>query len=329
LLFRTRGGVASIAIEHLTKRYPTGTVALSDVTLDIADDEFVAVVGPSGCGKSTLLRIMAGLDQATEGRVTFAGAQPRSDALPSATVFQEASLFPWMRVQQNVAFAFDSLAVPKDEVLRRVRNALALVGLSDAARAWPHELSGGMKQRVAIARVLANDAELVLMDEPFGALDAIERLRLQTELADLQRQLRKTILFVTHDVDEAVRLADRIVVMRDGRILQAAAPLRILAAPADAFVAELLDTHDVIRRMSVLTVADAMIPPAPGADTQHDGREGQTRLGLRMDLRSALSHLVLAGEERALVVDADQVAGTVGVSDMLRAARMLQTDAHA
>jgi NitT/TauT family transport system ATP-binding protein len=212
--------VASITIEHLTKRYPTGTLALDDVNLEIDDGAFVAVVGPSGCGKSTMLRIMAGLDAATEGQVTFAGTQSRPDELPSAVVFQEQSLFPWMRVADNVAFAFDSLRVPRQEVRRRVRETLALVGLADYERAWPHELSGGMKQRVAVARAFAVDPPVLFMDEPFGALDEQTRVGLASELMRLWERSPKTVVFVTHGIEEAVTLADRVVVMsaRPGQI---------------------------------------------------------------------------------------------------------------
>jgi NitT/TauT family transport system ATP-binding protein len=212
--------VASIAVEHLTKAYPNGTVALDEVNLEIADGEFVAVVGPSGCGKSTLLRILAGLDRATAGRVTFAGADPRADRLPSATVFQEASLFPWMWVGDNVAFAFDSLAVPRDEAARRVRDVLALVGLTEFERAWPHELSGGMKQRAAVARAFVTDPPLLFMDEPFGALDEQTRVGLANELMRWWERSPKTILFVTHGIEEAVTLADRVVVLsaRPGQV---------------------------------------------------------------------------------------------------------------
>jgi NitT/TauT family transport system ATP-binding protein len=205
--------VASIAVEHLTKRYPTGTVALDDVNLDVADGEFVVVVGPSGCGKSTLLRILAGLDAATTGEVTITHAAARADELPSATVFQEASLFPWMRVDANVALAFDSLAVPRDEVARRVRDVLGLVGLGDRARAWPHELSGGMKQRAAVARAFVTDPPVLFMDEPFGALDEQTRVGLVNELMRLWERSPKTIVFVTHGIEEAVTLADRVVVL--------------------------------------------------------------------------------------------------------------------
>jgi len=213
LLFRTRRDVASIALEHLTKRYPTGTVALDDVNLDIADGEFVAVVGPSGCGKSTLLRIAAGLDTPTAGRIEIAGTQAGGERLPSATVFQEASLFPWMRVAENVAFAFDSLAVSRADVRRRVDDVLELVGLAGTPRAWPHELSGGMKQRAAVARAFVTDPPILFMDEPFGALDEQTRVGLANELMRLWERSPKTVVFVTHGIEEAVTLADRVVVL--------------------------------------------------------------------------------------------------------------------
>jgi NitT/TauT family transport system ATP-binding protein len=212
--------VASIAVEHVTKAYPNGTVALDEVNLAIADGQFVAVVGPSGCGKSTLLRILAGLDRASGGRIAFGGAEARPHELPSATVFQEQSLFPWMRVAENVAFAFDSLAVPRAEVRRRVREVLALVGLAEFERAWPHQLSGGMKQRAAVARAFVTDPPVLYMDEPFGALDEQTRVGLADELMRLWERSPKTIVFVTHGIEEAVTLADRVVVLsaRPGRV---------------------------------------------------------------------------------------------------------------
>ncbi len=212
--------MASIAVEHLSKEYPNGTLALDDVELDVGDGEFVAVVGPSGCGKSTMLRIMAGLDVATSGRVRIAGPAPRADELPSATVFQEASLFPWMRVGDNVGFAFDSLPVARDDIRRRVGDVLALVGLAEYARAWPHELSGGMKQRAAVARAFVTDPPVLFMDEPFGALDEQTRVGLANELMRLWERSPKTIVFVTHGIEEAVTLADRVVVLsaRPGRV---------------------------------------------------------------------------------------------------------------
>jgi NitT/TauT family transport system ATP-binding protein len=206
--------VAAITVEHLSKQYPTGTLALRDINLDIADGEFVAVVGPSGCGKSTLLRILAGLDSATDGRVTVdEPGSDRRDALPSAVVFQEQSLFPWMRVDDNVAVAFDSLDVPVAEVRRRVAAQLEIVGLTAFARAYPHELSGGMKQRVAVARAFAVDPPVLYMDEPFGALDEQTRVGLAGELMRMWERTRKTVVFITHGIEEAITLADRVVVL--------------------------------------------------------------------------------------------------------------------
>jgi NitT/TauT family transport system ATP-binding protein len=214
LLSEAYTSVASISVEHLFKRYPSGTLALSDVNLDIGEGEFVAVVGPSGCGKSTLLRIMAGLDTPTDGRIlTAAGAGDGKGGLPSAVVFQEQSLFPWMRVGENVAFAFDSLGLPKIDVQQRVAKELALVGLTDFANAYPHELSGGMKQRAAVARAFAVDPPVLYMDEPFGALDEQTRVGLANELMSLWERTRKTVVFITHGIEEAVTLADRVVVL--------------------------------------------------------------------------------------------------------------------
>jgi NitT/TauT family transport system ATP-binding protein len=212
--------VASIAIEHLTKRYPTGTLALDDVNLTIGENEFVAIVGPSGCGKSTLLRILAELEGASEGHARQVGSPSKPGELPSATVFQEQSLFPWMRVGENVAFAFDSLHVPRAQVRERVREVLARVGLAEYERAWPYQLSGGMKQRAAVARAFAVDPPVLYMDEPFGALDEQTRVGMANELMRLWERSPKTVVFVTHGIEEAVTLADRVVVLsaRPGRV---------------------------------------------------------------------------------------------------------------
>ncbi|MGB8265597.1 MAG: ABC transporter ATP-binding protein [Candidatus Velthaea sp.] len=207
--------MAAIAVEHLSKRYASGLLALSDINLEIADGEFVSVVGPSGCGKSTLLRIMAGLDVASEGRIVMGAgaAAPTADQLASAVVFQEQSLFPWMTVEQNVALAFDSLNVPRSEVARRVAKELALVGLTKFAKAYPHQLSGGMKQRAGVARAFAVDPPILYMDEPFGSLDEQTRVAMAGELMALWERMRKTVVFITHGIEEAITLADRVVVI--------------------------------------------------------------------------------------------------------------------
>jgi len=205
--------VARIEVRSLAKQYAAGTIAIQDVSFEVGSGEFVSIVGPSGCGKSTLLRIMSGLDHASAGSIetSFDSSRP---ALPAAMVFQEhAQLFPWMRLRENVAFAFDTLKLSRSEVERRVREQLEAVGLGDFLAAFPHELSGGMKQRAAVARAFAVDAPLLFMDEPFGALDEQTRIGLVATLGELWASSKKTVVFVTHGIEEAVTLSDRIVVM--------------------------------------------------------------------------------------------------------------------
>ena len=207
---------ARVRIENLTKHYDgeQGTVrALEDVTFDVANGEFVCIVGPSGSGKTTLFRIIAGLDDATAGAVYLNGERVEGPTPDMGVVFQEYHLFPWRTVRGNVGFGLEKSGVPADDRRRRVAEMLDLVGLEEFADAYPKSLSGGMKQRVGLARALAVDPDLLLMDEPFGALDAQTKETLQGELLDIWRATGKTILFVTHDVEEAVKLADRIVVL--------------------------------------------------------------------------------------------------------------------
>lgn len=187
--------------------------AIGGVSLSIADDEFISFVGPSGCGKTTLLRIIAGLDHASSGTVLVDGNQISGPSPMVGMVFQEYSLFPWRSILDNVAFGPEMRGVSKKERYEIARRYISLVGLNQFEQSYPFELSGGMRQRVAIARALANDPNLLLMDEPFGALDAQTRNKMQTELLMIWERSKKTILFVTHSVDEAVYLSDRIVVM--------------------------------------------------------------------------------------------------------------------
>ena len=190
--------------------------ALSDASLSIRKGEFVCLIGASGCGKSTLLRIMAGFEQPSSGEALMWG-KPIAEPDPSrGMVFQDYALFPWLSVRENIAFGPIARSLASSQVKETVDKFIELVGLAKFANAYPHQLSGGMKQRVAIARVLANDAELVLMDEPFGALDAMTRERLQDELLDIWQRTGLTVVFVTHSIEEAIFLADRVVVMSPG-----------------------------------------------------------------------------------------------------------------
>lgn len=214
-----------LRIEALNKTYishGSETSALVDINLQIEEGEFVCLLGPSGCGKSTLLKIIAGLIPATSGRIAINGKPVSGPGPERAVVFQDYALFPWMTVRDNVEFGLEARKLPVAERREASRRLLKVVGLSDFADRFPHQLSGGMKQRVSIARALAVDPSLLLMDEPFGALDAQTRQLLQDELLRIWREYRKTVVFVTHSIEEAIYLSDRVVVMtaRPGRVKQ-------------------------------------------------------------------------------------------------------------
>ena len=204
-----------------TYQAKTGPVeALRDIAVDCAEGEFVCLLGLSGCGKSTLLQMIAGLEPPTTGQIVVAGRELDGPSPETSIVFQDHGLFPWMTVQRNVEFNLKARGISSAERRRRATEMLALTGLEAFAARYPHELSGGMRQRVGIARALTTKPRALLMDEPFGALDAQTRARLQTELLDIWTRQRTTILFVTHSIDEALILADRILVFtpRPGRL---------------------------------------------------------------------------------------------------------------
>jgi NitT/TauT family transport system ATP-binding protein len=214
---------SKITFRDVVKTFPlknTDFTALGGVSLDIADQEFVTVVGPSGCGKSTLMSMAAGLQEPDSGTVLVDGTPVTGPGPDRGVIFQQYALFPWLTVRQNVEFGLKLTAMPAAERRRRTDQAIGLVGLSEFADALPKTLSGGMKQRCAIARAYAVDPQVLLMDEPFGALDALTRVQLQDQLLETWSQEKRTVLFITHDVDEAVYLASRVVVMaaRPGRV---------------------------------------------------------------------------------------------------------------
>lgn len=214
---------ATISVVNATKIYETQrgrTVSLDRVSLDIAQGEFITLVGPSGCGKSTMLNLIGGLLMPSSGQVLVNGQPVTGPGPDRGVIFQQYALFPWLTAQQNVEFGLRLQGLGKREQSERARQYLRLVGLQDFAHALPRELSGGMKQRCAIARAYAVNPSLLLMDEPFGALDALTRVQMQDDLLATWEQERKTVVFITHDVDEAVYLASRVVVMspRPGRI---------------------------------------------------------------------------------------------------------------
>jgi len=246
----TEAGAYALEAVSVSKTYADGTRALAEASLSIRHGETVALLGESGCGKSTLLRVLNGMVEPDCGEIRVAGQRVSREEWTELRrrmgyVPQDGGLLPHWNVERNVALAPLLLGWPPQRRADRVREVLELVGLTAEkfAPRFPLELSGGQRQRVALARALAADPDTVLLDEPFGALDAMTRLALQEEFRTLQQRLGKSVLLVTHDLDEAFRIADAIAVMKDGEILRTDSPDRILAEPEHPYVAELLELH--------------------------------------------------------------------------------------
>jgi NitT/TauT family transport system ATP-binding protein len=244
--------MATLELHGLRKSFGLIDV-LHGIDLTLADGEMLVIVGASGCGKSTLLRMIAGFETVTEGEVVMRGKPVMGPGPDRGMVFQDYGLFPWLTVRGNVAFGPVARGKPKAEVARIAERFVAMMGLERFADAYPHQLSGGMKQRVAIARVLANDAHLALMDEPFGALDAMTRERLQEELLAIWRATGLSVIFVTHSLEEAIYLADRVVVMSPGPGRIVAEEQIVLARPRDVSSPEF---NAIRRRLGTLLHAD-------------------------------------------------------------------------
>ncbi|MGB3329357.1 MAG: ABC transporter ATP-binding protein, partial [Thermomicrobiales bacterium] len=289
-----------------------GRAAVDGVSFRIEPGQFVVLLGPSGCGKTTLLKLINRIIEPTSGRITIDGVEIHQKSAVELRrgigyVIQQSGLFPHLRVRGNVAVVPRLQKWSTAETDRRVEELLDLVGLPAAtyANRYPAQLSGGEQQRVGLARALAARPRTMLMDEPFGALDAITRVRLQDELRRIHRQFNQTIVFVTHDIEEAVKLADRIVVMREGKVVQIGSPLQIMTEPADDFVTELVGAHDTMRRLGLLPIELALtedVVPHNGLPTLAKGTS----------LRDGLSMLLESGASRALVVDGDGApTGTV------------------
>ena len=311
---RSPSGAAVVALEHVSKRYgpPDTPPAVTDLSLTIPAGEICVLVGPSGCGKTTTMKMINRLVEPTDGRITIDGADAMS--LPAVElrrrigyVIQQVGLFPHLTVGENVAVVPRLLHWPAPRVRERVEELLELVRLDAASYGsrYPAALSGGERQRVGVARALAADPPLLLMDEPFGAVDPILRDRLQNELLRLQARVRKTIVFVTHDVDEAIKMADRIAVLQRGGVLaQYDTPDRILAGPASEFVEHFVGADRGLKRLSLARVRD--LPFSQPITV----REGATRGELR-------SRLAAAGVDYALLLDAeDRPLGWIGRGDL-------------
>ncbi len=311
---------APVVARDVVVRYPdTDRNAVDGVSLDVAPGEFVVLLGPSGCGKSTFMRTINRLVVPESGTIEVDGRDVRATT-PEALrrgigyVIQAVGLFPHLTIGRNIAIVPELLGWERARIATRVDELLQLIRL-DPARyrdRLPRELSGGEQQRVGVARALAAEPRVLLMDEPFGAVDAIVRLALQDETLRIHRALGTTILFVTHDVDEALRIADRIVIMRDGRIEQAGAPLDMLARPATPYVEELLGTKDVVRRLQLLTVRDAL---RPNEGSNEDASGSDALIAGEASLREAVSAF-LEGVDRLSVTEDGRRVGVLRFEDV-------------
>jgi osmoprotectant transport system ATP-binding protein len=259
-----------IRLEAIGKQYPNGQVAVRELSLDIPAGDVCVLVGPSGCGKTTTLKMVNRLIEPTSGRIFLDGrdvthGDPVELRRHMGYVIQQIGLFPHQTIAANIATVPKLLGWTKARTEARVDELLHLVGLepSEYRARYPAQLSGGQRQRVGVARALAADPPVLLMDEPFGAIDPINREVIQDEFMKLQAELKKTIVFVSHDIDEAVKMATRIAIFRDGRLVQYDTPDNILAHPVDAFVGEFVGTDRTLKRLRLIKVADAMMGDPP------------------------------------------------------------------
>jgi len=293
-----------IRLEAVSKTFAgTSHPAVDRLDLDVPDGTTCVLIGPSGCGKTTTMRIVNRLIEPTSGRIVVEGQDvTRADAVELRRrigyVIQQVGLFPHMTIAQNIATVPQLLGWPSQRTAQRVEEMLSLVGLEPAQflDRYPRHLSGGQRQRFGVARALAADPPVMLMDEPFGAVDPIVRAGLQAELLGILRRLAKTVIFVTHDIDEAIRMGDLIAIMKDGRLVQCASPEELLSAPKDAFVADFVGADRALKRLTLTTAGEAAVAKSAGPDAPV--------VMATTSLRDVLSLLLASGVDAAGVVDA-------------------------
>ncbi|GAB4212523.1 MAG: betaine/proline/choline family ABC transporter ATP-binding protein [Synechococcales cyanobacterium] len=306
---------ASIEFKDVSLVFPRAArPAVAKCSFRIEPGELIVLLGPSGCGKTTLLKMINRLYEPTQGSIFIDGVDSRQWPVTQLRqkigyVIQQAGLFPHMTVAQNIAVVPKLLHWERPRIQQRVDELLRLIQLppQEYHHRYPAQLSGGQQQRVGLARALAADPGLLLMDEPFGAIDAITRASLQEEMLRLQQQLHKTIVFVSHDVEEALLLADRLLIMQAGQIVQFATPFQVLSQPANAFVRELVGTDDMVRQLGLLRVKAAMMAVEP------EDRLPDTMLTIAAEetLRRALSVLLRSGAPHLTVLENGKAVGTL------------------
>jgi len=313
-----------ISLEGVTKVFPNGHVAVNDLSLEVGEGEVCVLVGPSGCGKTTTLRMINRLIDLTSGRIVVAGrdimaTDPVELRRHVGYVIQYVGLFPHQTVAENVATVPKLLGWDKRKVSDRTTEMLTVVGLEPAtyANRYPAQLSGGQQQRVGVARALAADPPVLLMDEPFGAIDPVTRAHLQREFLDLQQRVRKTVVLVTHDIDEAVLLGDKIALLMEGGILaQHGSPDDLLTRPASPFVANFVGQDRGLKRLAVTAIDLSWLEPS-GPDG-----DGLPHVAKTATLRDALAQALLSPEGVVMVVDDDgKPLGRLSLDRLVEAAR--------
>lgn len=313
-----------IRLENVSKRFPGGANAVSDLSLDIPDGQTCVLIGPSGCGKTTTLRMINRLIEPDAGRILIDGQDthgidPAELRLKMGYVIQNTGLFPHMTVGENVGTVPRLWNWDKARIKARVDELLTLVGLDprEYLRRYPHQLSGGQRQRVGFARALGADPPILLMDEPFGAVDRITRERLQHEFINIQRSVRKTVVFVTHDIDEAVMVGDRICLFEmQAKVAQYDTPDAILTRPASPYVAEFLGRERLVRRMSVVAIDPLTLDHPPSGP-----RPDEPRIPLSSTLSEAFAAALTSPSERAAVFEGERYIGAFTATSLLESLR--------
>jgi osmoprotectant transport system ATP-binding protein len=286
-----------IKLENVSKIYPGNIIAVNDLNLDIYEHELFVLIGPSGCGKTTTLKMINRLIEPTKGKIYIDGEDisrinPVELRLNIGYVIQDVGLFPHMTAGENIAIVPKLKKWPKDVIEKRVTELFNMIGLPAEifSKRYPHELSGGQRQRIGVARALAADPPIVLMDEPFGALDPITRVILQDEFLKIKKIIKKTIVFVTHDIEEAVKLGDRLGIMKDGKLIQVGTPRDILKNPIDQFVRSIIGADKIYKRIDVLKVEDFLIKDAPA-------------INLKCSLKEVEDFMLKSNTEAVIVID--------------------------